>query len=108
MNKKETLRERRKARIRSKVSGTPSRPRLCIYRSNTNIYAQLIDDTNSVTLAASNDLAEKKGTKVERAKVVGTAIAKAASDANIKECVFDRSGFLYTGRVQALADAARS
>jgi len=90
MNKKSQLRQRRKARIRSRVSGTQARPRLAVYRSNTNIYAQLIDDEQGVTLAAANDLAQKSGTKVERAAKVGKAIADAAGKASIKECVFDR------------------
>lgn len=107
-NSKLHLRKRRQARIRSRVSGTATRPRLAVYRSNMNIYAQLIDDEKGVTIAAANDLSEKGGTKVERATKVGKAIAEAATKANIKECVFDRGGFLYTGRVKSLADSARA
>jgi len=108
MSKTKSLRLRRQIRIRAKISGTASRPRLSIYRSNTNIYAQLIDDTTGKTLGAASDLKlEKSGTKVEMSKKVGTAIAKIAADQKITTVVFDRGWFAYHGRVQALADSAR-
>src|SRR5699024_5362536 len=90
-------------------SGTAERPRLSIFRSNKNIYAQLIDDVAGVTLASASTLDENvsDATKVEQAAAVGKAIAEAAKAKNISTVVFDRSGYLYHGRVQALADAAR-
>ena len=97
----------RHKRIRARIHGTATCPRLAVYRSNANIYAQLIDDDTGVTLAAANDLKAKKGTKIERAQAVGAEIAKNAQSAKISKCVFDRGGFLYTGRISALADAAR-
>jgi len=108
MSKTKSLRLRRQIRIRAKISGTASRPRLSIYRSNTNIYAQLIDDTTGKTLGAASDLKMKKeGTKVEMSKKVGEAIAKVAKEQKIDTVVFDRGWFAYHGRVQALADSAR-
>ena len=100
-------RVRRHKRIRSRVSGTHEIPRLAVFRSNRFITAQLIDDVKNVTLAAATDLKAKKGTKVERAEAVGKAIAEAAKVKKITKVVFDRGGFLYAGRVKALADAAR-
>ncbi|WP_276886569.1 50S ribosomal protein L18 [Anaerococcus lactolyticus] len=101
----------RKKRVRAKISGTPQRPRLSVYKSNTNIYAQLIDDVNGVTLASANslqkDVAESEHANVEIAKKVGAAIGKRALEAGIKEVVFDRNGYLYHGKVKALAEAAR-
>lgn len=101
----------RKKRVRAKISGTPQRPRLSVYKSNTNIYAQLIDDVNGVTLASANslqkDVAESEHANVETAKKVGAAIGKRALEAGIGEVVFDRNGYLYHGRVKALAEAAR-
>jgi large subunit ribosomal protein L18 len=94
-------------RIRMRITGTDSCPRLAIYRSNASIYAQLIDDVSGRTLVSSSDLKLKSGNKIEHAKKVGADIAKKAIDAGIKTCVFDRGGFLYAGRVAALADAAR-
>ena len=105
--KKVENRLRRHIRVRSRISGTKDCPRLHVFRSNTAIYAQLVDDTTSTVLASSNDLKVGKGTKVERAIVVGEKIAETAKSLKIKKCVFDRGGFLYTGRVQALADSAR-
>lgn len=100
---------RRHARIRSRIKGTAERPRLAVFRSNKCIYAQIIDDTAQVTLVAASDIKELgKGTKSERAVRVGTHIAKLAQEKNITTVVFDRGGFAYTGRVQALADAARA
>lgn len=101
-------RMRRHNRIRAKVSGTASIPRLAIFRSARFITAQLIDDTKGVTLAEASDMKSAKGTKVERAKQVGAEIASKAKAAKIDKIVFDRGGFLYAGRVKALADAARA
>ena len=101
----------RHKRIRSKMIGTKEIPRLCVFRSNTGIYAQIIDDEAKTTLCSASsldkDLKIKNGSNIEAAKVVGEAIAKKAVKANIKKVVFDRGGYLYHGRVQALADAAR-
>ena len=100
---------KRHARIRSKISGTAIRPRLAVHRSNGNIQAQLIDDATGTTLAAVSDLKMKKtGTKVEMAIKVGEEMWKKIADLKISEIVFDRGGFAYHGRVQALADAVRS
>lgn len=107
---KNKLRLKRHRRIRGKISGTAERPRLSIFRSNKNIYAQLIDDVAGVTLASASSLDEnisEDATKVEQATAVGKAIAEAAKAKNISTVVFDRSGYLYHGRIQALADAAR-
>ena len=101
---KRTARHRR---IRMRVTGTAERPRLSVYRSNASIYAQLIDDTTGLTLASAHDMEAKKGTKIEHARQVGEEIAAKATKAGIKTVVFDRGGFLYTGRIAALADAAR-
>jgi len=106
---KNKLRLKRHRRIRGKISGTAERPRLSIFRSNKNIYAQLIDDVAGVTLASASTLDENvsDATKLEQAAAVGKAIAEAAKAKNISTAVFDRSGYLYHGRIQALADAAR-
>jgi len=101
---------RRKKRIRAKVSGTPERPRLSVHRSNSHIYAQLIDDVAGRTLAAASTLDKglaSKGTNKESAAKVGEAVAKKARSANIETVVFDRGGFQFHGKVKALADAAR-
>ena len=102
-------RTRRHARVRTKISGTPERPRLNVFRSNAHIHAQIIDDVNGKTLAAASsvDMKLANGGNVEAAKAVGAEIAKRALEANITEVVFDRGGYVYHGRVQALADAAR-
>jgi large subunit ribosomal protein L18 len=107
--KKKKLRHNRiKQGIRKRVTGTAERPRLTIYRSNTEIYAQIINDELGVTLAAaSSKLAGEGGTRVEKAKAVGESIAQKAIESNISHVVFDRNGYLYHGRVQALADGAR-
>ena len=103
----------RHARVRKKVSGTAQRPRLSVYRSTNHIYAQVIDDVKGNTLCAAStvekDIAAKVAelSKSDAAKVVGAAIAEKAQAIGIKEVVFDRGGYLYTGRVQALADGAR-
>ena len=108
MLQKQVNRLRRKARVRSQISGTSSRPRLSIFRSTSHITAQLIDDEAGKTLAYVSDLKmADKATKTELAKKVGSEIAKAAKDLKIDEIVFDRGGFSYHGRVKALADAAR-
>ncbi len=107
MLKKTLNRLRIKNRIRAKVSGSAKRPRLAIFRSNTSIYAQLIDDTTGKTLAGTSSLKAKKATKTEQAIAVGEEIATKAKELKIKEVVFDRGGFLYHGRVKALADSAR-
>jgi len=102
-------RVRRHKRVRTKVHGTPERPRLCVFRSNSNISVQVIDDTKGVTLvsASSVDMKLEKGGNVEAAKAVGTEIAKRALKAKIVDVVFDRGGYIYHGRVKALAEAAR-
>ena len=100
-----------KRRIRKKVSGSDQRPRLAVFRSNKEIYAQLIDDNTGTTLVASSskekEIAASKVTKIEKAKLVGQSIAKKAQAKNISNVVFDRGGFLYHGRIQTLATAAR-
>ena len=100
-------RKRRHAKVRAKVSGTEARPRLAVFRSNKNIYAQVIDDVNAITIAQANDLKETKGTKQERAIVVGKAVAEAAKAKGVEAVVFDRAGYLFAGRVKALAESAR-
>ena len=101
----------RHQRIRANIFGTAEIPRLCVFRSITGIYAQIIDDEAKTTLCSAStldkDLKIKKGNNIEAAKLVGEAIAKKAVKANIKKVVFDRGGYLYHGRVKALADAAR-
>ena len=105
--------QKRHRSIRVKISGTPECPSLAVYRSTKHIYAQVIDDVNAVTLASASsidkDLKEKlaHGGNIDAAKVVGEAVAKKALKAGVNDVVFDRGGFLYHGRVQALADAAR-
>ena len=100
---------RRHRRIRGKVAGTAERPRLAVFRSNRGIFAQLIDDRNAHTLAAAGWLQLKNfsGNKTEQAAEVGKQLAAAAKTAGITTCVFDRGGYLYHGRVKALADGAR-
>ena len=104
---------RKHARVRKHISGTPERPRLCVFRSLSNIYAQIIDDVEGKTLVAASSLdpeikdSIEFGGNVEAAKKVGEAIAKRALDNNIDTVVFDRGGYVYHGRVAALAEAAR-
>ncbi|MFV8749094.1 50S ribosomal protein L18 [Nannocystaceae bacterium ST9] len=107
-------RERRKASIRKRVSGTSERPRLTVFRSNKHIYAQVIDDSASQSLLTVSDLqkdlveaVKAAESKVDRAKIVGAAVAKACLDKGITKVVFDRNGYLYHGRVSALAQSAR-
>lgn len=108
MLEKVIKRLRRKARVRAKISGSSDIPRLNIYRSNSNIYSQIIDDTNGITICSVSDLKmEKTWTKTEMAKKVWIEIAKKAQEKWIKKVVFDRSWFLFQGRVKSLADWAR-
>ena len=103
-------RAKRHARVRAKISGTPERPRLNVYRSTKHIYAQLIDDVNGVTLASASSMDkdfEGTGGNTEAARKVGTMIAERALAKNITEVVFDRGGYLYHGRVKELAEGAR-
>ena len=109
---KSERRLRIKRRIRKRISGTTERPRLTVFRSNTDIYVQLIDDSKGVTIAAASslvkDIKEKTSiNKTEQARLVGQLAAKVAIEKGISEVVFDRNGYLYHGRVKALADAAR-
>ncbi|MBQ6921136.1 MAG: 50S ribosomal protein L18 [Bacilli bacterium] len=106
---KNVSRKRRHARVRSKISGTSSCPRLCVYRSNKNIEAQIIDDVKKVTLVASSSMNLKleNGSNIEAASKVGADLAAKAKAKKIKKVVFDRSGYIYHGRVKALAEAAR-
>lgn len=108
-NKKIQSRNRRHARIRARVKGTSARPRLSVFKSNAYMYAQLVDDDKKVVLAGvtSQKIApDKKG--MEQAVAVGTEIAKIAKEKKVEEVVFDRGGFIYTGKVKALAEAARA
>lgn len=108
-NKNKTIKRLRlKKKIRAKVAGTEARPRLSIFRSNKFIYAQVINDMTGKTVAQASDVKITKGTKTERATEVGRAIAVAALKAKIKQVVFDRNGFKYTGRVKLVADQARA
>ena len=107
---KKAMRLKRHVRVRGKISGTPERPRLNVFRSNANIYAQIIDDVNGVTLVAANTLEkdfEGATGNVEAAKKVGTVLAERAKEKGIEEVVFDRGGYVYHGRVAALAEGAR-
>ena len=105
---KNVMRIKRHEKIRRTLSGTDNTPRLCVFRSNAAIYAQLIDDVKGVTLASSSSLELKlKNNNIETAAAVGKDIPKKAKDAKIKTVVFDRGGYLYHGRVKALAEAAR-
>ncbi len=106
---KNVSRVRRHSRVRAKISGTAETPRLCVYRSNKNIEAQLIDDVKGVTLVASSSMSLKleNGSNIEAAQKVGKDIAEKALAKGLKKIVFDRSGYIYHGRVKALAEAAR-
>jgi large subunit ribosomal protein L18 len=110
-NKKEIRRKKIKMRIRKRISGTDERPRLTVFRSNKQIYAQVIDDLKGHTLVAASsmdkEISEQKTAKTEIAKLVGSAVAQKAIAAGIVSVVFDRNGYLYHGRVKALADGAR-
>jgi len=106
-------RERRHRRVRKNIFGTAQRPRLSVFRSNKHIYAQLIDDTTGKTLTTTSSLDQeyrqqnKKGSNSQAAATIGAALAKRAMSLNIKKVVFDRNGYIYHGRIKALADAAR-
>lgn len=104
-------RQKLRWRIRAKVVGTAKTPRLSVFRSNKDIYAQLIDDATGTTLAAANsrqkDIAAQKGTKSEKSAMVGKAIAQKAIALGVDTCIFDRGGYLYHGRVKSVADGAR-
>ena len=106
-------RQRIHRRVRTRVQGTPQRPRLCVYRSLSHIYAQVIDDAKGATLASASSLEKdmrgklKSGANVEAAKAVGSLIAERAKAKGVKEVIFDRGGYRFHGRVKALADAAR-
>ena len=103
-------RERRHIRVRNKISGTAERPRLCVYRSNKNLFVQIVDDVKQTTLVSASTLDKEIKTKhanKDAAKEVGTLIAKRASEKKIKEVVFDRGGYIYHGVVKELAEAAR-
>lgn len=107
---KKASRTKRHLRVRKKVFGTPDRPRLSVFRSEKNIYAQIIDDVNAVTLVAASSLDKdfsSKGGNKEGAKLVGAAVAKKAIEKGITEVVFDRGGYVYHGRIQELAEGAR-
>ena len=104
----QVARKKRHKKIRSRVIGSPSKRRLSVFRSLTNIYAQLIDDQNGVVLAQASSIKSKdKMTKTQSAQKVGEELAKKASEKKISECVFDRAGYKFHGRVKALAEAAR-
>lgn len=112
--KKRTSRDRARIKIRKKISGTTERPRLSVYRSLDNIYAQIIDDSTGNTIVAVSSLAKEAKTevksvkgKINKSKLIGNILAKKALEKNIKQVVFDRGGFRYHGRVKALADGAR-
>lgn len=98
---------RRATRVRARIEGTAEKPRLSVFRSNTSISVQAIDDITGSTLCSASDMSAKKCTKTERAQTVGATIAKAMLDKGITACVFDRGGYLYHGRVKALAEGAR-
>lgn len=111
MNAKASRREKIRYRIRKKIAGSAKKPRLSVFRSNSDIYLQLIDDDNSQTIAAAStkdkDIVAQKVTKTEKSKLAGAAIARKATDLGFKEIIFDRGGYLYHGRVKAVADGAR-
>lgn len=110
---RQAVRHKKQMSIRNKISGTPEKPRLSVYRSNSNIFAQLIDDVNGVTLASASTIDKvlkaniSNGGNLEAAKMVGKTIAERAKEKGIEIVVFDRSGYKYTGRVAAVAEAAR-
>lgn len=106
-NLKQEKRTRLKRKIRSRINGTAERPRLSVFKSNMHIYAQIINDVTATTILSASDMKETKGTYRERAVNVGKAIASEAVKKGIKNVVFDRNGYKYTGHIAALADAAR-
>jgi large subunit ribosomal protein L18 len=111
LDPKVVRRQKLRWRVRRKVKGTAQKPRLSVFRSNKDIYCQLIDDVAGTTLAAASsrmkDITAQSGNKVEKSMMVGRAIAQKAKDLGIETCVFDRGGYLYHGRVKAVADGAR-
>jgi len=111
MNAKVVSRRKIRYRIRRKIAGTPQKPRLSVFRSNSEIYVQLIDDVNSTTLASASsknaDILAQKVAKTEKSKLVGAAIARKAVELGLTSVVFDRGGYLYHGRVKAVAEGAR-
>ena len=111
MNSKSSARQKIKFRIRKKVNGVAAKPRLSVFRSNAEIYAQLIDDDNAVTIASvsskDKDILAQKVTKTEKSKLVGNAIARKATELGVTTVVFDRGGYIYHGRVKAVAEGAR-
>ena len=111
MNTKLEQRQKIRYRIRKKIAGTASKPRLSVFRSNIEIYAQLIDDDNGVTLASSSskdkEIAAQKITKTEKSKLVGAAVARKATELGLTTVIFDRGGNLYHGRIKAVADGAK-
>lgn len=108
MNTKILGRNRRHNRIRTRLSGTPSRPRLAVFKSNRYVYVQLIDDTTATTLACADSRKQDGKTLTDRAIQVGKTIAQIAKEKGVNEIVFDRGGFIYTGLIKALADSARA
>ncbi len=111
MNSKASARQKIRYRIRKKVSGVAAKPRLSVFRSNADIYVQLINDETGTTIASASskdkDIAAQKVTKSEKGKLVGAAIARKASELGVTKVVFDRGGYIYHGRVKAVADGAR-
>lgn len=112
-NQREVARRRRQRRVRKKVRGTDESPRLCVFRSNKHIYAQVVSDENGMTLASVSTLSKelrgafKKSKGIEAAKQIGLALAKVCKEKNITSVVFDRNGFLFHGRVKAVAEGAK-
>jgi len=110
-NNKSSARQKIRYRIRKKINGTSSIPRLTVFRSNSDIYAQLIDDNNGTTIAAASsrqkDITAQKAPKIDKSKMVGESIARKAVELGVKKVVFDRSGYIYHGRVKAVAEGAR-
>jgi len=110
-NVKAARRQKIRFNIRKKIAGTAQKPRLSVFRSNSDIYAQLIDDDNSQTLASASskdkDVKAQSGNKSDKSKLVGAALARKAAELGIKDVVFDRGGYLYHGRVKSLAEGAR-
>ncbi|MEO7523614.1 MAG: 50S ribosomal protein L18 [Ferruginibacter sp.] len=111
MNNKSSARQKIRYRIRKKIAGTTGTPRLTVFRSNSDIYAQLIDDTTGTTIAAASskqkDISAQKAPKTDKSKMVGEAIARKAVELGISKVIFDRSGYIYHGRVKAVAEGAR-
>lgn len=111
MNNKSLARQKIKYRLRKKISGEAAKPRLSVFRSNADIYAQIINDANGTTIASASsrdkDIKAQKVNKTEKGKMVGAAIARKAVDLGVKTVVFDRNGYLYHGRVKAVAEGAR-